>query len=115
MSRTPPTAPTSDPPLLRQLDSTQASDITRSAGRPFSWAKRMRIGRRYSRSAGTMSPAGPRYAATDSLGAERAVSPGAGLAWGAAGGGEPGAVAAATAGSGMPSTGTGPGGGAVGR
>src|SRR2546423_3472351 len=73
----------------------------------------MRIGRRYSRSAGTMSSAGPAYAATDWFGVDRAVSPGAGSAL-VAGGGEAGVVVAATAGSGMPSTGTGTGGEPVG-
>src|SRR5438105_9048992 len=73
------------------------------------------MGRRYSRSAGTRSSAGPTGAATDWFGVERTVSPGPGSAVGVAGGGAAvGGLGAATAGSGTPSTGTGPGGGAVG-
>src|SRR5581483_7332185 len=66
----------------------------------------MRIGRRYSRSAGTRSSAAASW-----FGTARAVSPGAGLGAGVGGGVfDP----AAAAGCGVPSTGTGPGGGAVG-
>src|SRR2546421_270668 len=69
----------------------------------------MRIGRRYSRSAGTRSSAGPADGVTDWSGTDRTVSPGPGSDV-AAGGGVVLDGGAATAGSGMPSTGTGPGG-----
>src|SRR5688500_6470353 len=76
----------------------------------------MRIGRRYSRSAGTRSPATPAGGATDWFGTVRTVSPAPGFALGVAGAAPASdeAGAAATAGAGIPSTGTGPGGGAVG-
>src|SRR5438067_8318305 len=70
----------------------------------------MRIGRRYSRSAGTRSPERPPDVSATWFGTERAVSPGAGVAGGVAG-----PVPPATVDWGVPSTGTGPGGGAVGR
>src|SRR5262245_42891315 len=76
----------------------------------------MRTGRRYSRSAGTRSSGRGAADTADWLGSVRTVSSGPGLARGTGGTGivVPVVGVAATAGCGIPSTGTGPGGGEVG-